>query len=81
MTPDDRLNGLPVLHSDLTPAGPVTRAGRVVLVLDPGNVTFVVAWSGIGDHDWHQGFYGNDLAKALDYYRTRCKRHGIEATI
>lgn len=72
----ETINGYPIIKETATPAAPMTRAGRVILV-DRGEDTFqrwVTAWVGNGDTSWCHGHYIDSRAEAEADYMMRCGR-------
>jgi hypothetical protein len=63
-----------ILKQEPTPAGPATRAGRIVLVEKPdaNYHPYVTAWLGDGDHQWTSGHYFETLDIAIIDYYERC---------
>lgn len=72
-----KVNGYPIMLHHYTPAGPMTRAGHVIMV-DRGETSperYVTAWLGAGDSSWWQGHYFDDLDSANADYWERVRRY------
>ena len=69
------VNGYPILMQHKTPAAPMTRAGRVVLVqINNKHTPYVTAWLGDGDASWCSGHYFSDKDEAAQDFDARVKR-------
>jgi len=72
-----KINGYPIIKSEYIAGGNGYREGHMIIA-DRGPDSYhryVTSWVGVGDNQWHQGDYTNDLKVAQSNFRIRADRY------